>query len=109
MFGDIVDQVRQVKLWASDPATGVVSDTVVTEYRYDVDGKLREVWDPRVSGPNLALNKTATGSTPCAGADGYGLAGVKAAGAETLPETMAMPSLGTRLRITTGPGPGRRR
>ncbi len=65
VFGDIVDQVKQVKLWASDPATGVVSDTVVTEYRYDVDGKLREVWDPRITGANLARNKTATGSASC--------------------------------------------
>jgi RHS repeat-associated protein len=70
VFGDYLDQVRQVKLWASDPATGVVSDTVVTEYRYDVDGELREVWDPRVPGPNLGLNKTATGSTACGTVEG---------------------------------------
>jgi RHS repeat-associated protein len=49
VFGDYLDHVKQVKLWVSDPGTGVVSDTVVTEYRYDVDGELREVWDPRVS------------------------------------------------------------
>jgi hypothetical protein len=49
VFGDYEDTVKQVKLWASDPTTGAVSATVVTEYRYDVDGELREVWDPRVS------------------------------------------------------------
>ena len=65
VFGDYVDHVKQVKLWASDPSTGTVSATVVTEYRYDVDGELREVWDPRVSGPDLALGKTATSSTAC--------------------------------------------
>ena len=76
VFGDYVDHVKQVKLWASDPSTGTVSATVVTEYRYDVDGELREVWDPRMSGPDLALGKTATSSTACNANEGPEMLGV---------------------------------
>ncbi|MFC9843931.1 DNRLRE domain-containing protein [Streptomyces sp. NPDC060223] len=47
-FGDVKDQVKQVKVWATDPGAGAATATVVAQYAYDTDGLLREAWDPRV-------------------------------------------------------------
>lgn len=48
-FGDVVDQVRGIALWSTDPATGAVSTIEVARYSYDDQGRLREVWDPRIT------------------------------------------------------------
>ncbi|MGW4466349.1 LamG-like jellyroll fold domain-containing protein [Micromonospora sp. NPDC004704] len=49
VFGEYVDRVSQVKLWAWDPGTSTTASTVVARYTYDNLGQLREVWDPRVT------------------------------------------------------------
>jgi RHS repeat-associated protein len=48
-FGDVADQVRGVKVWSWDAATGTESAVEVAHYAYDDQRRLREVWDPRVS------------------------------------------------------------
>ncbi|RBY91769.1 hypothetical protein DQ244_10810 [Blastococcus sp. TBT05-19] len=48
-LGDYPEQVRQVRMWTTDPATGTVSAEAVAQYAYDGQGRLREVWDPRIS------------------------------------------------------------
>ncbi|MFJ6793996.1 DNRLRE domain-containing protein [Streptomyces sp. NPDC091268] len=48
-LGDVKDQVRQLKVWATDPGAGAATATVVGQYAYDAQGLLREAWDPRVS------------------------------------------------------------
>jgi RHS repeat-associated protein len=50
-LGDHVDRVRTVKVWSWDPVAGVVSAVDVARYAYDDLGRLREVWDPRLSTP----------------------------------------------------------
>ncbi|MEV5973991.1 DNRLRE domain-containing protein [Streptomyces sp. NPDC051921] len=48
-FGDVVGQVKQVRLWATDPGAPAATATAVSQYAYDGQGRLREEWDPRIS------------------------------------------------------------
>ncbi|MFC6083600.1 LamG-like jellyroll fold domain-containing protein [Sphaerisporangium aureirubrum] len=48
-FGDYADRVVAVKLWTWDPAASATTAVEVARYAYDHLGRLREVWDPRVS------------------------------------------------------------
>ncbi|MFG2040425.1 RHS repeat-associated core domain-containing protein [Dactylosporangium sp. NPDC048998] len=50
-FGNIIDQVRAVKIWSWDPVTSTETAVEVANYAYDSQGRLREVWDPRLSPP----------------------------------------------------------
>jgi RHS repeat-associated protein len=50
-FGDHADRVRAVKLWSWDPVAAVQSAVEVARYAYDDQGRLREVWDPRLAQP----------------------------------------------------------
>ncbi|MER7835336.1 DNRLRE domain-containing protein [Streptomyces sp. NPDC096040] len=47
-LGDIKDQVKQLKVWLTDPGASAATSTVVAQYAYDSSGLLREAWDPRV-------------------------------------------------------------
>ncbi|WP_436535954.1 LamG-like jellyroll fold domain-containing protein [Actinoplanes sp. HUAS TT8] len=49
VFGDVTDRVSAVKIWSWDPAAGAVTAVDVARYAYDNLGRLREVWDPRIS------------------------------------------------------------
>ncbi|MFJ7130426.1 DNRLRE domain-containing protein [Streptomyces sp. NPDC098101] len=48
-FGDIAGQVRELRLWATAPGAASGTSTAVATYRYDSNGSLRQVWDPRLS------------------------------------------------------------
>ncbi|MGW3961041.1 RICIN domain-containing protein [Amycolatopsis sp. NPDC005003] len=50
-FGDFAGQVRGVMAWTTDPANGAVGKVGIAQYAYDDLGRLREVWDPRLSPP----------------------------------------------------------
>ncbi|WP_432990962.1 discoidin domain-containing protein [Dactylosporangium sp. CA-233914] len=50
-FGNVIDQVRAVKVWSWDPVTSSETAVEVTNYAYDNLGRLREVWDPRATTP----------------------------------------------------------
>ncbi|MFL6145144.1 MAG: RICIN domain-containing protein [Labedaea sp.] len=50
-LGDVAGQVSAISVWTTDPATGAVSAVTVARYAYDTLGRLREVWDPRLSTP----------------------------------------------------------
>ncbi|MEV6600398.1 RHS repeat-associated core domain-containing protein [Actinoplanes sp. NPDC051346] len=47
-LGDYTDRVARVKFWAWNPTAAAVDATVVASYAYDDQGRLREVWDPRL-------------------------------------------------------------
>jgi hypothetical protein len=49
VFGDYTDRVSAVKIWNWDPAAGAVNAVEVAKYTYDNLGRLREVWDPRIT------------------------------------------------------------
>ncbi|MEU6879919.1 DNRLRE domain-containing protein [Streptomyces sp. NPDC046712] len=48
-FGNFAGQVAQIKLWATSPGAGAATAETVVQYAYDTSGRLREVWDPRIS------------------------------------------------------------
>ncbi|MFG2948480.1 DNRLRE domain-containing protein [Streptomyces adustus] len=49
VFGDYNGQVKQIRLWATDPGASAATATEVAQYAYDDAGRLREEWDPRIS------------------------------------------------------------
>ncbi|MFJ9543979.1 DNRLRE domain-containing protein [Streptomyces sp. NPDC101225] len=48
-FGDVQDQVSEIRVWATSPGATASTATTVAKYSYDADGRLRETWDPRIS------------------------------------------------------------
>ncbi|MFI8513264.1 DNRLRE domain-containing protein [Streptomyces sp. NPDC085460] len=48
-FGDFAGQVASIKLWATDPGAGAARDEVLSRYRYDKSGRLRQQWNPHYS------------------------------------------------------------
>lgn len=50
-LGDVVDHVSSAKVWSWNPDTSQQSAVVVARYAYDAQGRLREVWDPRLTNP----------------------------------------------------------
>ncbi|MGW2768095.1 DNRLRE domain-containing protein [Streptomyces sp. NPDC001275] len=48
-FGDVKDQVAEIRAWATSPGATVSTATTVAKYAYDNSGRLRETWDPRIS------------------------------------------------------------
>lgn len=61
-FGDVAGQVKQIRLWSTDPGASAATPVVVSQYAYDDQGRLREVRDPRVGPtPKAAYGYDATG------------------------------------------------
>lgn len=49
-FGSFGDQLAKVRLWSSPSPTATQTDAVdAVMYAYDNQGRLREVWDPRIA------------------------------------------------------------
>ncbi|WP_186403579.1 phospholipase A2 [[Actinomadura] parvosata] len=48
-FGTFAGQVDGIRLWATDPGAGSATATTLASYAYDPNGRLRQVWDPRIS------------------------------------------------------------
>ncbi|MFF2122657.1 DNRLRE domain-containing protein [Kitasatospora sp. NPDC058184] len=48
-LGDTAGQVKQIRLWSTDPGAATATPVAVSQYAYDAQGRLREVWDPRIS------------------------------------------------------------
>jgi hypothetical protein len=47
-LGNYAGQVKAIKLWATTPSAATTSGTLAS-YAYGASGKLRQVWDPRIS------------------------------------------------------------
>ncbi|XUL90092.1 RHS repeat-associated core domain-containing protein [Streptomyces galilaeus] len=48
-LGDYAGQVKAVKLWATTPSASAATAETLATYAYGSSGKLRQVWDPRIS------------------------------------------------------------
>ncbi|MER7901435.1 DNRLRE domain-containing protein [Streptomyces sp. NPDC096046] len=48
-FGDYVGRVKRIRLWSTAPGAATSTAVSIAAYNYDDSGRLREVWDPRVS------------------------------------------------------------
>ncbi|WP_245607573.1 DNRLRE domain-containing protein [Streptomyces prunicolor] len=49
VLGDYSGEVKQIRLWATDPGASAAAATTISQYSYDDQGRLREQWDPRIS------------------------------------------------------------
>ncbi|MFJ1753080.1 ricin-type beta-trefoil lectin domain protein [Kitasatospora sp. NPDC088134] len=49
--GDFTDRIRAVKAWSWNPATSKQEAVEVARYLYDEQGRLVQVWDPRLAQP----------------------------------------------------------
>lgn len=48
-LGNYKDQVQAIKLWTADPGANKATAETVAQYVYGSSGRLRQVWDPRIS------------------------------------------------------------
>ncbi|MFE5908157.1 RHS repeat-associated core domain-containing protein [Streptomyces wedmorensis] len=49
VFGDVAGQVREIRLWATEPGGGSSVAKTVQTYAYDASGRLRQAWNPQIS------------------------------------------------------------
>ncbi|MFB7238825.1 DNRLRE domain-containing protein [Streptomyces sp. NPDC056269] len=69
VFGDFTGQVKEIRLWATEPGAATATSKAVQTYRYDDGGRLREAWNPLIT-PVLKTTYTydsagrVTGYTP---------------------------------------------
>ncbi|MGW2262686.1 RHS repeat domain-containing protein [Streptomyces sp. NPDC001780] len=48
-LGDFTGQVKEIRLWSTDPGAASATSKVVQTYRYDDAGRLTETWKPLIS------------------------------------------------------------
>ncbi|MFB7686233.1 polymorphic toxin-type HINT domain-containing protein [Streptomyces sp. NPDC056140] len=48
-LGDFVGQVKEIRLWSTDPGAASATSKAVHTYRYDGAGRLTETWNPLIS------------------------------------------------------------
>jgi RHS repeat-associated protein len=48
-FGDFTGQVKEIRLWSTEPGATTASAKPLAAYRYDLSGRLRQEWDPNLS------------------------------------------------------------
>ncbi|MEU9236117.1 DNRLRE domain-containing protein [Streptomyces subrutilus] len=48
-FGDYAGQVREIRLWSTEPGAANATSKAVSTYRYDNGGNLRQQWDPNLA------------------------------------------------------------
>ncbi|MFC6060362.1 RHS repeat-associated core domain-containing protein, partial [Streptomyces pratens] len=48
-FGDVVGQVKSIRLWATEPGAASSKVLSIQSYAYDAQGRLRETWNPRIT------------------------------------------------------------
>ncbi|MEV0449101.1 DNRLRE domain-containing protein [Streptomyces sp. NPDC050600] len=93
-LGDFKDQVKELKLWSTEPGAAAASAKSIQTYRYDDRGRLRQAWNPLIS-PVLKTAYTyddagrVTGQTP-AGELPWTFAYGKAGHADTTGEGMLL-------------------
>ncbi|MGW3984070.1 DNRLRE domain-containing protein [Streptomyces mirabilis] len=48
-FGDFLRQVKEIRLWSTEPGAASATANAVQTYAYDTAGRLRQVWNPQIS------------------------------------------------------------
>ncbi|MFD8967934.1 DNRLRE domain-containing protein [Streptomyces sp. NPDC059568] len=48
-FGDFTGQVREIRLWSTEPGATATTAKSVASYAYDTAGRLRQYWNPQIS------------------------------------------------------------
>ncbi|MEX3107202.1 MULTISPECIES: DNRLRE domain-containing protein [unclassified Streptomyces] len=50
-YGDVLNQVKEIHLWSTEPGASSATSKAVQTYLYDADGRLRQAWNPQISPP----------------------------------------------------------
>ncbi|NEB90498.1 DNRLRE domain-containing protein [Streptomyces bauhiniae] len=48
-LGDVSGQVKEIRLWSTEPGAASATAKAVQTYRYDDAGRLRQVWNPQIT------------------------------------------------------------
>ncbi|MGW1767905.1 RHS repeat-associated core domain-containing protein, partial [Streptomyces sp. NPDC002073] len=48
-FGDFAGQVKEIRLWSTEPGAAAATAKTVQSYAYDSTGRLRQAWSPLIS------------------------------------------------------------
>ncbi|MFJ2915775.1 DNRLRE domain-containing protein, partial [Streptomyces sp. NPDC087228] len=48
-FGDFTGQVKEIRMWSTEPGAAAATAKAVQSYAYDKDGRLRQTWDSQIS------------------------------------------------------------
>ncbi len=49
VFADFAGQVKEIRLWATEPGAAAATSKAVQTYGYDTSGRLRQAWSPLIS------------------------------------------------------------
>ncbi|MFI6002225.1 DNRLRE domain-containing protein [Streptomyces sp. NPDC051366] len=49
VFGDFAGQVKEIKVWSTEPGAATATAKTVANYLYDDAGRLRQYWNPQIS------------------------------------------------------------
>ncbi|MER7622184.1 RHS repeat-associated core domain-containing protein [Streptomyces sp. NPDC126503] len=49
VFGDFAGQVKEIRLWSTEPGAAAATSKAVQTYAYDASGRLRQAWNPQIS------------------------------------------------------------
>ncbi|WP_236243620.1 DNRLRE domain-containing protein [Streptomyces sp. CC228A] len=49
VFGDFAGQVKEIRLWSTEPGAASATSKAVQTYVYDAAGRLRQAWNPQIS------------------------------------------------------------
>ncbi|MGW4824738.1 DNRLRE domain-containing protein [Streptomyces sp. NPDC004227] len=48
-FGDYVGQVKEIRLWSTEPGASAATSKALQTYAYDNSGRLRQTWNPQLT------------------------------------------------------------
>ncbi|MEU6547010.1 DNRLRE domain-containing protein [Streptomyces sp. NPDC046859] len=48
-YGDVSGQVKEIRLWSTEPGASAATSKSVQTYAYDGSSRLRQVWNPQIS------------------------------------------------------------
>ncbi|MFJ6105715.1 DNRLRE domain-containing protein [Streptomyces sp. NPDC092359] len=48
-FGDYTGQVKEIRVWATEPGAATATARTVHTYAYDAEGRLRQAWNPLIA------------------------------------------------------------
>ncbi|MFE0035664.1 RHS repeat-associated core domain-containing protein [Streptomyces sp. NPDC059015] len=105
VFGDFTGQVKEIRLWSTEPGAASATSKAVQSYVYDATGRLRQAWNPQIS-PSLKTEYSydaagrVTGLTP-AGELPWSFAYGKAGNAATAGEGMLLKASRSGLKPGT--------
>ncbi|MCK8676122.1 sugar-binding protein [Streptomyces lichenis] len=48
-LGDFAGQVKEIRLWSTEPGAAAATSKAVQTYAYDASGRMRQAWNPQIS------------------------------------------------------------